>query len=159
MNKLYFQRGFTLIELLVVIAIIGILASVVIGAVNISREKSQDAAVKSDLKNALSQSAIYYDQSQNYGTDPGDIIATNDACSMPNTLFDPSAPENISNIIISAQTTAGGAVQALCSYGVDGVSWAAYVPLKRPEIATTGWCVDSLGTSKASTALVADFCP
>jgi len=55
------QKGFTLIELLVVIAIIGMLSSIILGALNNSRNKAANASVKSNLANLRSQADLYYD--------------------------------------------------------------------------------------------------
>jgi type II secretion system protein G len=59
-------KGFTLIELLVVIAIIGLLASVVLVALNQTRQKAritQRLANLAQLKKALE---LYYDDNKNY---------------------------------------------------------------------------------------------
>ncbi len=54
------QKGFTLIELLVVIAIIGLLASIALYALNVSRSKSRDAIRKHDLKDLQTALELYY---------------------------------------------------------------------------------------------------
>lgn len=60
--------AFTLIELLVVIAIIGLLATVVMAAVNASRVKSRDARRKADFKAIQVALELYYDDKGRYPT-------------------------------------------------------------------------------------------
>jgi general secretion pathway protein G len=58
MRKITGHRGFTLIELLVVIAIIGILSTVVLGAVNTARQKGRDAKRLEDMKSIANAIAV-----------------------------------------------------------------------------------------------------
>lgn len=67
-KNLQSEKGFTLIELLVVIAIIGILSSVVLASLNSARSKGTSAAIKSNLKNAISEAELSYDTAGNYST-------------------------------------------------------------------------------------------
>ncbi|HUP18853.1 MAG TPA: prepilin-type N-terminal cleavage/methylation domain-containing protein, partial [Gemmatimonadota bacterium] len=54
------QRGFTLIELLITIVIVGILAAIAFQGMNIYRDRAFNAAVKTDLKNALAAEEAYF---------------------------------------------------------------------------------------------------
>src|SRR5690606_2726521 len=63
------RKGFTLIELLIVVVIIGILAAIAIPKFSNTREKAYISAMKSDLKNLMSQQEIYYSNYYTYTTD------------------------------------------------------------------------------------------
>ncbi len=60
------QKGFTLIELLVVIAIIGLLASVVLLALNSARAKSRDAKRIADVRQLATALELYYNDFAGY---------------------------------------------------------------------------------------------
>ena len=84
------QQGFTLIELLVVIAIIGLLASVVLLALNSARAKSRDAKRVADIRQIQSGLELYFNDCNSYpvysgtlGETTGQKLYTGTTCASP----------------------------------------------------------------------------
>jgi len=74
------SRGFTLIELLVVISIIGLLASVVLLALNGARAKARDAKRVADLNQLAKVFELYFNDYFSYPTSTSACIIGTGSC-------------------------------------------------------------------------------
>ncbi|WIV54217.1 competence type IV pilus major pilin ComGC [Amycolatopsis nalaikhensis] len=99
------QDGFTLIELLIVVVILGVLAGVVVFAVQAFNDEGKNAACKTDLKTVQTAVEAYYAHEHAY---PGTLQLLKDGNYIKD-LPDPDAPYTIT---YNAGT---GAVTAACA--------------------------------------------
>lgn len=93
------QKGFTLIELLVVIAIIGLLASVVLLALNSARQKSRDAKRVADVRQIVSAMELYYNDANSYPGALASLVSSNYLGALP------SAPTPVDGSCVATQNT------------------------------------------------------
>ena len=71
-SRLDRDEGFTLIELMVVVLIIAILIAIAIPTFLGARQRAQDRAAQSDLRNGLTAAKVYYVDNEDYGAAAAD---------------------------------------------------------------------------------------
>ena len=145
------QKGFTLIELLVVVAIIGLLASIVISALNSARQKGRDARRVSDMRVIQTAVEMFNDAANQYPT-----TATSTFGSISMTSYISSYPSDPVNSGVYRYYYAGLGGTSCTSYHAGATLEVANSPSLNSAVRSAVGTTCS-GTSQSPAASGADF--
>lgn len=108
------EEGFTLIELMVVVLIIAILIAIAIPTFLGARQRAQDRAAQSSLRNALTAEKTFYTDNEAYDATPATMDAIepsltwqNAASADPKEVYVRVDPANDQVVCLEAQSEAG----------------------------------------------------
>ena len=146
------DQGFTLVELMVVVLVIAILLAIAIPTFLGARERSEDRAAQSNLRNALTAAKVSFSNLGNYSA----AFAADLSAIEPNvnyeTRLSPSTAEDLISVYVDSacshlnSTDAGS--QASCTTAGTGTSGMCTVSGKSPVNRTTCTTVGTWTTGK-----------
>jgi type II secretion system protein G len=122
------RSGFTLIELLIVIAIIGLLASVVLVAVNNARSKGRSAKRVSDIRALQKALELYYSDNGSYPVSNSFVFD----CYLPTASYNnyiPGMAPYVANLPHDPASHCGGTQDYNYAYRSNGVDYKLLVPV------------------------------
>ena len=138
------KKGCTLIELLVVLAVVGILAGIVLAALNSARVKGADTAIKTQLKNTYTEAEIFFHTYGNYTVGDQGATTCNSVAGDTGAVFANDA--TFMSMIKAAgnlSVPGSGLSKAWCMAVASPQGWSVSVPLKSNP--AHSWCIDNRG--------------
>lgn len=116
------EDGFTLIELMVVILIIAILMAIAIPTYLGARNRADDRAAQSDLRNALTaEETVYSNGSQTFSSSTTELSSAE-----ANLTWETGSAASASSNQVSVSTSTDGSIVCLASQAADGNWYAIY---------------------------------
>lgn len=113
------EAGFSLIELLMVVLVIAILLAIAIPTFMRARQQANDRAVQHNVRNALTATRVYYNESLSYSAVPADMLEVEPSLIWSNTPLDATAatrtvylavydtPSTAQTVVIGGRTDEG----------------------------------------------------
>jgi type IV pilus assembly protein PilA len=117
------DEGFTLIELMVVVLIIAILIAIAIPTFLGARQRAQDRAAQSNVRNAFTAEKTFFTDGQAYTETASDLTAIEPSLSYITTAGSLAATGNLVYVNISTVTTTNDTVVIAAQSGSGKCFW------------------------------------
>lgn len=159
-NRLNKEEGFTLVELMVVVLIIAILIAIAIPTFLGARERAQDRAAQSNLRNALTAAKVHYTDEENFSDGAGGNVTEGLLEAIEPSLDFIAGAANVDGSDVGYVVEDNGAnvrqIITFTAYSASGTSFCIADTLTNPNSGTTYGSDDTGATASFAIGTCAD---